>query len=166
MNLPKEPGMPVAGQVTGTSGVLALDYPNYCGYFQVDVLIGPSPWMIVSGVRHPDFACVPPTTTTTTTTTTPVVVSSTTVPPNVASSTTVPNGSSSVPFTATSGTTTPSQLPFTGMEIKPLAILGGLLILIGGMVLTTVESRRRLLLRATGPVKSGARKTSSWLLGS
>jgi len=181
MNLPKEPGQPVVAVVTGSSGVLTLDYPDYCGWIQADVLIGPTTWVFVSGARHPDFNCVPPTTTTTTTTkptpattTPPAVASSTTEPPEVASSSTVPNGSSAIPFTSSSSTTTiangSAQLPFTGADLKLLVILGGLLILIGGMLLTTVESRRRALRRATvdtmDQVKSGARKTSSWFLGS
>jgi hypothetical protein len=49
-----------------------------------------------------------------------------------------------------------------------LIILGVGLMLLGGLLLSTVESRRRMLRRAeaiTLDVKDGARKTSSWFLG-
>ena len=118
------------------------------------------------------------TTSTTTTTTTRPAATSTTVPPNVAASSTIPNGNSVLPFTAAitsnaSTTTTiangSSQLPFTGVDIKALVLLGSLLILVGGLLLTTVESRRRALARATtvtlDQAKVSARKTSSWFLG-
>jgi hypothetical protein len=62
-----------------------------------------------------------------------------------------------------------AQLPFTGANLKPLVILGVGLMMLGGLLLTTVESRRRLLQRAgavrLGSVKDGARRTSSWFLG-
>ena len=51
-----------------------------------------------------------------------------------------------------------------------MAYLGSLLILIGGLLLLTVESRRRALARATvvrlDQVKKGARKTGYWFFGS
>jgi hypothetical protein len=128
---------------------------------------------------------VPSTTTTSTTvasTTTTVkstATTSTTVPPNVASAaSSSTTGTSALPFTAaqsgngstatTHGSGT-AQLPYTGTSLKPLVILGVTLILLGGMLLSTVESRRRMLRRASAirleQVKEGTRRTSSWFLG-
>jgi hypothetical protein len=179
MNEPRVDGKPVVGMVTGTSGVLTLKYPPFCGIIQVDALIGPSPWVFESGLTHVIAGCKPPPSTTATpptTTTSPVppkVSSSNSVPPQVSSSSTIPNGSSALPFTAATSTTPivngASQLPFTGADVKLLAILGSLLILVGGLLLTTVESRRRALTRGMmiklDQVKDGANKTSSWFLG-
>ena len=54
--------------------------------------------------------------------------------------------------------------------MAPLAYLGSLLILIGGLILLTVESRRRALARATvvrlDQLKKGVRKTGYWFFGS
>jgi hypothetical protein len=60
-------------------------------------------------------------------------------------------------------------LPFTGADLRPLVLLGSMMIILGGFLLSTVESRRRMLRRASAikldQVKDGARKTSSWFLG-
>ena len=88
---------------------------------------------------------------------------------------------SALPFTNVSTTTTPqavaaasitpaaSQLPFTGADLRPLIILGSAMILLGGFLLSTVESRRRTLRRASAirldHVKDGAQRASSWFLG-
>jgi hypothetical protein len=120
----------------------------------------------------------PPTSTTSTT------VDSTTTTADgakvAATATSTTSGSGALPFTGatsqpTSGsgkggdTLASSQLPYTGADIRPLLFLGVALILLGGFLITTVESRRRLLRRATAVrmenVKDGARKTSDWFLG-
>ena len=95
------------------------------------------------------------------------------VPPQVSSSSTTPTSSSALPFTADTTATTiahgSSQLPYTGASVKSLVFLGSLLILIGGLLLTTVEFRRRARSRVAllnlDQVKVGARKTSDWFLG-
>jgi hypothetical protein len=178
---PKVPGNPVVGSVTGRLGVLALTFPNFCGVIQADSLVGPAPWTRTHGVRRQINTCVTPTTTTTTK---PAVISTTTTtkPPVVSAATTTPT-TSALPFTmatSASPTTTPAhvtaattaaaaQLPFTGLNLKPLVLLGSTLILLGGMLLTTVESRRRALQRAAAirldDVREGTRKASSWFLG-
>lgn len=136
---------------------------------------------------------VPPTTTTTsgaapsTTTTTTVAPTSTTttVAPTSTTTTVAPKVAAAstttvaLPFTgATSSSTTTvgakstapaTQLPFTGADLRPLVLLGSMMIILGGFLLSTVESRRRMLRRASAikldQVKDGARKTSSWFLG-
>jgi len=102
-----------------------------------------------------------PTSTTTTSTTTPTSTTSTTgptgsttttVPPGVAGNSTTPptsGTSSALPFTAASGTDPTamangsSSLPFTGADIRPMVALGVLLLLLGGLLLMSAESRRR-----------------------
>ena len=218
VNEPNAPGQPVVGMVTGTSGVLTVAFPDYCGLIQADALIGPAPWVLKRGVHRVIDGCTDPTTTTTTSsttttstepptttttssttttsteppttttsteppTTTTSTSTSTSVPPNVAAgnggtSTTTTVKPSSLPFTGSgsngsggSGGTgaTAAQLPFTGSNLKPLIILGSLMVLIGLFLLSTVESRRRTLRRAAAinlaPVKDGVRRTSSWFLG-
>jgi hypothetical protein len=50
-----------------------------------------------------------------------------------------------------------------------MILLGAALVLFGGMLLSTVESRRRALRRASAirleHVKEGTRRTSNWFLG-
>jgi hypothetical protein len=132
----------------------------------------PTTTTTTSGAAPSTTTTVAPTTTTVAPTTT-----TTTVAPKVAAASTT---TVALPFTAatSSSTTTPgavaatstaTQLPFTGVDLRPLVLLGTLMIIIGGFLLSTVESRRRLLRRATAvkldQVKDGARKTSSWFLG-
>jgi hypothetical protein len=94
------------------------------------------------------------------------------------------NGTSALPFTSASGsgsspaaavaagetaTTAPSSLPFTGVDVKPLIIIGAVLVLAGLFILTSLEQRRRALRRVVATAAStGARSTSRashWLLG-
>jgi hypothetical protein len=101
------------------------------------------------------------------------------VAPNVAAASTT---TVALPFTGATSTSTTTvgeeaakstapaaQLPFTGADLRPLVLLGTMMIILGGFLLSTVESRRRMLRRASAikldQVKDGARKTSSWFLG-
>ena len=186
MNFPLLPGQPRVGYVTGTHGVLVLPFPKFCGVIQVDTLRGPlsnsSTWEYKTGMREKIHTCGDPTTTTTTTTrphstttttTKPRSTTTTTAAPKVAATASSNPPTAALPFT--DATSTPStqpaaaQLPYTGIDFKPLAILGSTLVILGGLMLSTVESRRRTLGRATAikldDVKGGARRTSSWFLG-
>jgi hypothetical protein len=183
VNEPKAPGQPTVAKVTGRSGVLSVDYPEYCGVIQADALFGPDPWRQRAWARWTIYNCDPPTTTSTTTTTTHpdrTTTTTTTRPPHVASSSTAvtETSTSALPFTAatdvSSSSTTPTvaatpTLPFTGANTKHLLFLGMALILLGGSLLTTMESRRRMLRRASAlrveQVKQGAGRASSWFLG-
>jgi len=181
MNLPTMPQTPTVGYVIGKTGTLTIPYPKYCGQIQADALIGPSPWVYKIGIRTQIMTCHETTTTTTTTTTTrppATTTTSSTVPPIVAASSTTPTTAtptSALPFTDPTTATTASaqtaaaELPFTGFDIKPLVLFGVLLMVLGGFLLSTVESRRRMLRRATAVnlehVKDGMRNTSSWFLG-
>jgi hypothetical protein len=129
-----------------------------------------------------------PHTTTTTTTTKPK--STTTTKPKSTTTTkphTTTTKQSQLPFTsstapaavaAASGSSTSStkadaptaQLPFTGADIKPLIIVGSVLILLGLYILTTLEQRRRAVRRMAYSLRSGsaagfATRTSRWFLG-
>ena len=170
------PGHPTVAKVTGTIGTLTVNYPAYCGILQADALFGPDPWQPRAWAKWTIYNCRPPTTTVPPTTPT----TTTTRPPHVESSS-VPltaTSTSALPFTASvssgSSTTTPpvvaaAELPFTGVNTKELLILGLALILLGASLLTTVESRRRMLRRAnalrTEQLKNSAGRAGNWFLG-
>ena len=174
-NEPNVPAQTVVGIATGTSGILTLPYPtNFCGMIQADALVAPSPngpWSFQIGRRTvlypPTCAHVTPTGNEPTTTTT------TTKPPPAAPA-------AQLPFTGSASTSTTdavlvskndvTQLPFTGIDVKPLAIAGVSLILLAMSILTTLEQRRRGLRRAGDAVRSGAvglydSRASHWFLG-
>jgi hypothetical protein len=48
---PLTPGQPVIGAAFGTSGVLSVPYPTFCGVLQADALVGP-PTRKDVGYRH------------------------------------------------------------------------------------------------------------------
>jgi hypothetical protein len=144
--------------VYGTSGTLTIDYPsNFCGVIQADAYVGP-PWVAKRGFQHTIEDCAPVTSPTavppdapatnapapspTSTTTTPPIgfgsVSATSVPPPVTS----PVSASGSPVGAT-----PTQLPFTGSNIKPVLFSGLMLVALGLYLLTTSVSRRRMARR-------------------
>lgn len=174
--------------VVGTSGHLSLSVDN-CGYYQADALVDSGSyynWKYVTGIRETVGYCPNPSTTSTTGSTkgtAPPPTSSTTsstVHATVAASSTTPS-TQDLPFTAsttvdTAAPTTAAPvadasatLPFTGVDLRPLLVLGSALILLGGLLLSSYESRRRLLRRAAAVrpsnITSGARKASSWFLG-
>jgi hypothetical protein len=227
----------VVGSVTGTSGVLTIDFPDFCGGIQADALIGPAPWVQKAGTRRHIDNCGGSTTTTTegngggstttttegggggsttttttegggggstttttqgggnggsTTTTDPSSTTTTlsgggtttTIPgtqqaggggtQGTGSSTTsstsgLPYGYGSSSGSGGGGSGSNDTLPFTGGNLQPLVILGTILVLLGGVLLSNVERRRRVVLRAarvdTGQVRDGVRKASSWFLG-
>lgn len=157
--------------VYGTSGTLTIDYPkDFCGVIQADAYVGP-PWVAKRGFQHTIENCTPPTTTTTaapaTTTTTepptPPTTSTTTATPSVvsASESPPPTEPSAQPPTASPVATsasapisaTPAQLPFTGVNVKPLWFIGSTLVAIGLCLLTTAASWRRMARRLLATVQ-------------
>ena len=56
VNEPFVPGQPVVGVASGTSGVLSVEYPSFCGVIQADAIIGPPPNLVV-GHRHQINTC-------------------------------------------------------------------------------------------------------------
>jgi hypothetical protein len=86
---------------------------DFCGVVQADALIGPMPWRKVVGHK----------------------------------STVQTSASCSLPFTAATTATAPAapkltQLPFTGIDIKPLTVLGLALTLLGSLMATDFDRRR------------------------
>jgi len=62
-----------------------------------------------------------------------------------------------------------NQLPYTGAPVRGLLLLGFTLLLVGGALLVSVESRRRMLRRVrtvrVEDVKDGTDRMTSWFLG-
>ena len=166
-----EPKLSVdVGTVFGTSGTLTIAYPkNFCGVIQADAYIGGPPWEPKRGFQHTIADCTPPTTTTTTppttTTTSPTTTTTTTVVPPVisgnlsppttqpppapapaAAPASAPAPAAALPFGSPASTPTaaaPAQLPFTGVNTKPLWIVGLTLVVLGICLLMSPESWRR-----------------------
>lgn len=192
VNEPEVPGQTVVGSAVGTSGLLTVAYPSeFCGVIQADAFRGPAPWDLRFGHKRTIQTanpCVttttsePPTTTTTTTkaptptttkpptTTTPPVTKATSQLPfsNSASSSTTTHPVAVAAVSATATSPTQATLPFTGLNVKPLALIGTTLIIIGLLILTTLEQRRRALRRLSVVVRTGpehASRASRWFLG-
>jgi hypothetical protein len=168
VNEPKVAGEPVVGSETGTTGVLTVKYPpDFCGVLQADARTGP-PYVQVLGLLHTvkGSNCSPtPTSTTTTSSTTttttsgPVPGSQPPTPPSAAAAAVSPadgpvgatsTGPTSEP--AAAGTSapvsaTPTQLPFTGANVRPFLFVGLTLVAVGAFLLTTRISRRRMARR-------------------
>ena len=190
VNEPDVPAQTVLGTATGSSGMLTVNYSaNFCGVIQADALIGPSPWYLkyghqetVSGTdcTQPTTPTVPVTTPVTTPAKTPVTTPVTTPPAVVAqtlpytattANTAAPAASvATTPAAAATATTDPAQLPFTGVDVRPLLLTGSALVLAGLYILTTLEQRRRALMRVgasvrTNPVGVQTGRVTRWLLG-
>ena len=59
VNEPFVPGQPIVGEVFGTSGVLYVPYPAFCGVIQADAMVGP-PQRREVGFRHLINTCTCP----------------------------------------------------------------------------------------------------------
>jgi hypothetical protein len=158
--------------VYGTSGTLTIPYPeNFCGVIQADAYVGP-PWVAKRGFQHTIDNCEPPTTTTTTTTTKPItpIVTPTTEPPTPTTGAPIPPTPPAAPHVAppvpavpvatpvaapTTPAPAPTQLPFTGVDTKPLLAIGLLLVMLGLVLLNSTASWRRLARRLLATVHSG-----------
>jgi hypothetical protein len=136
----------------GTSGTLTIPYPpNFCGVIQADAYIGGPPWVPKRGWQHTISDCAVPNTPVSTTSSTmapdaPIVAPTSTSAPTTTMPATseespvntqapvvagVVAGASDAPQTApsvaqpkTAAVVSPTQLPFTGIDIKPLFFLG------------------------------------------
>lgn len=179
-----------AGQVN----VVQVSYPaDFCGIIQADALVGPNPWLIDFGHKMKIDTCDSPPTTSPPTTSPPTTSAPTTSPPTTSAPTTSPPttkpphtaATSVLPFSgptstdplssddsnvvdATTATTAPATLPFTGADLQPLVVIGAVLILAGLSILTSLEQRRRALRRVGVAVSTGAQyssRASHWFLG-
>jgi hypothetical protein len=188
VNEPDVPAQTVLGTATGSSGMLTVTYSAaFCGVIQADALIGPSPWFLKYGHRDTVTGtdCATPVTTPPVTTppvTSPPAVTPVANPPAAVVQTQLPYTAPTTPTTAApaaaavtptsavTATTDPAQLPFTGVNVKPLVLVGSGLILAGLYVLTTIEQRRRALMRVgysvrTNPVGVHTGRITRWLFG-
>ena len=176
---PFAPGAPALGSATGTTGTLVVTYPStVCGTvqgdasvtLQADVSVGGEVWRYKVGHRT-DIPCPPPgppSPPPTSPPTPPPAVTATTVTPA-----TTPTASPSTP----DGGTTPtkavqtaaiSQLPFTGIDLEPMALAGLASVLAGLLLATRLEERRRALRRlhvAAQVQRVRAARASRWFLG-
>ena len=102
------------GSATGSTGALSVALPAYfCGVVQADALVGPSPWRKVKGRKG----------------------------------TVQTSASCTLPFTSVTAGTPPAspkltQLPFTGIDVKPLTLLGGSLTMLGLLMAMDFDKRR------------------------
>jgi hypothetical protein len=156
--------------VYGTSGTLTIPYPeNFCGVIQADAYVGP-PWVAKRGFQHTIDNCEPPTTTTTTTKPITPIVTPTTEPPTPTTGAPIPPTPPAAPHVAppvpavpvatpvaapATPTPAPTQLPFTGVDTKPLLAIGLLLVMLGLVLLNSTASWRRLARRLLATVHSG-----------
>ena len=168
VNEPLLPGDPELGVATGTSGILTVTYPStVCGtvqgdagvLLQADVSVGGQTWRYKVG--HRMIIVCPPTTPTT---------NVPTQPPNEG---TPPSPSSGPTFTANGPepavkTAALAQLPFTGIDLTPMALIGMSLVLCGLVLASRLDERRRALRRLYGTVqvqRARASQASRWFLG-
>jgi hypothetical protein len=126
----------VLGTDSGTSGVLTVVVPPYCGEIQADVLVN---GQFAHGRRFSDdSSCTTPPTTTTTTSTTQPTTTTSAAPPAVVTTSSVPPAppagpvtetlTGPVPMPSTSASATGPLLPYTGANYPLLATLAGVLI--------------------------------------
>jgi hypothetical protein len=198
VNEPDIPSQTVVGTAkayAGTATNVQVPYPpDFCGVIQADALVGPVQWFMSTGKKMTIDTCGDSTTTPTTsspttsppTTSPPTTSPPTTKPPHSPTTTAPPHtaATSVLPFTgatsteppsddssavdATTATTAPATLPFTGADLDPLVVIGSVLILAGLSILTSLEQRRRALQRLGAAVSSGAQyssRASHWFLG-
>ena len=64
VNEPLMPGMPLVSAKTGSSGILPVTVPDFCGVVQADAELGPAPWTFEKGIRRHLDSCESTTTTT------------------------------------------------------------------------------------------------------
>jgi len=128
----------IVGTMLGTTGTLSVAYPvNFCGVIQADVLAGPLPWRQVVGHRH-------------------TIQTATTC----SSSLPFVGGTTAPTRTTAKGThSDPAQLPFTGIDIEPLSIVGITLVTLGLLLVTDLEHRRRMRRR----LGANASALAQWL---
>ncbi len=173
VNEPLLPGDPELGVATGTSGLLTVIYPStVCGtvqgdagvLLQADVSVGGQTWRYKVGHRLV-IVCPPTIPPTTPTHSVPAQ------PPNDGGTPPSPPGGAT--FTANGPqaavkTAAPAQLPFTGIDLTPMALIGMSLVLCGLVLASRLDERRRALRRVHDTVqgqRARASQVSRWFLG-
>ncbi len=149
---PDAPGQTVLAYLTGTTGTISTPFPKVCATIQADALLGPAPWMTRQGIRTTLNTCSPP----------PPSTGGGTAPAAASDGTSDGTGAAKATEDSVQHT-----LPFTGMDVEQLAVVGWALLLMGSVLMSTAESRRRLLYRTvrSGDLRQGARRVGRWLFG-
>jgi hypothetical protein len=168
---PDVPAQTVVGVVSGTSGILTVAYPaDFCGVIQADAILGPNPSKLEVGhqvVVTTASGCPP--------------ITKTTIPPPKpgpgANGVSPPGGTVTATPTGTVTLTNDpahvaaaeaAQLPFTGIDIKPMGYIGVGMVVTGLLLASTFEKRRRDLRRVKARTDSAAQqaaRVSRWFLG-
>ena len=158
-------------QQTGSTagGILTVGYPpGVCGEIQADALVGSGssgPWHLEVGHRHTITSPSCPTT--------PPAAGPTNQLPFTGdgpTTTTAPPVAIAAAAGVTPAAARLTQLPFTGIDAKPMLIVGTTLVLLGLWLLSTLEQRRRALRRMgaaaqISSVAESASRASRWFLG-
>jgi hypothetical protein len=139
VNEPGVNGQPTISEVIGTSGTLTVPYPpDFCGVIQADALIGPGAWAYQTGERTSIATCPQPDVVATTAPATTAPSSGdVAIPASVGAvqPTTLPFSDVAATYASdgpVAGAAT--SLPFTGVDIGPL-VLVGLASVLGGALL-------------------------------
>ena len=149
---------PTTGRLVGTGlatdptsgSALTVALPAcFDGVVQADALIGPSPWRKVVGRKA--------TVQTSASCTLPFTAANTGTGGNTGSAGTAPAGAKL------------AQLPFTGIDVKPLTLLGVSLTLLGLLMATDFDRRRKKVRRSKprtwSETVAEARAVACWLFG-
>lgn len=179
---PFAPGAPVLGSAVGSTGVLTVTYPStVCGTvqgdagvtLQADVSVGGQVWRYKVGHRL-TIPCTPtsPTSHPPTPTTHPASTPTTVTPSLDGSATTaLPyTGAAAAPSTEPTPakavqTAAISQLPFTGIDLQPMVLIGMALVTAGLLLASRLEQRRRALRRLHVVARVQCERASRWFMG-
>jgi hypothetical protein len=175
VNEPYVPAQTEVGKVSGTSGILTVAYPpDFCGVIQADALLGPSPLKLQIGHQTAVTTApeCPPVTRDTVPPLKPLPASD---PPPVTGVGTGTGTTGSGTGTATltndpahAAAAEAAQLPFTGIDVKPMGYIGVAMVITGLLLASTFEKRRRALRRVKMRTESAtyhAARVSRWFLG-
>lgn len=169
---PDVPAQTVVGMVSGTSGILTVAYPpDFCGVIQADAILGPDPTKLEVGhqVVVTTASGCPPITKNTLPPPKPLPGASGGSPPPAGNVTSTPGGTATLANDpAHVAAAEAAQLPFTGIDIKPMGYIGVGMVVTGLLLASTFEKRRRDLQRVkagTGSAAQHAAHVSRWFLG-
>jgi hypothetical protein len=177
VNEPYVPGQTVVGEVVGSSGVLTVPYPaDFCGVIQADAILETNPVRLEIGHQAAvtTAANCPPITKNTVPTPKPLPGTTGSDPPSptgTGTGTATPTGTGTATLTndpAHAAAVEAAQLPFTGIDIKPMGYIGVAMVLTGLLLASTFEKRRRALRRLkvrTDVAAHHATRVSRWFLG-
>jgi hypothetical protein len=177
VNEPDVPGQTLVGDVVGSSGILTVAYPaDFCGVIQADAILETNPVKLEVGHQAAVTTAsdCPPVTKDTVPTPKPLPGTTGTdpvSPSGTGTDTGTGTGTGAVTLTndpAHAAAAEAAQLPFTGIDIKPMGYIGVAMVFAGLLLATTLEKRRRALRRlkaSTDVATQHAARVSRWFLG-